>query len=155
MDEEARELQYILQNLYRNEVEKLIHAGGSGSGVAGSSGGILGIGGSGISGSGASAASAGAAVDEPVYCYCRRVSFGQMVCCDNPTCKYEWYHFSCVGLETKPRGKWYCPDCKKKMDKEKEKDSAAAAAAASAALAGGAVDKTTASVRKEKKSRKE
>ncbi|DAZ98548.1 TPA: hypothetical protein N0F65_007047 [Lagenidium giganteum] len=31
--------------------------------------------------------------NEPVYCHCRRVSFGQMVGCDNDDCKYEWFHF--------------------------------------------------------------
>jgi hypothetical protein len=50
--------------------------------------------------------------NEPVYCNCRRVSFGQMVGCDNDDCKYEWFHFECVGLTDQPQGKWYCPDCK-------------------------------------------
>lgn len=50
--------------------------------------------------------------NEPVYCSCRRVSFGQMVGCDNDDCKYEWFHFGCVGLADQPQGKWYCPDCR-------------------------------------------
>lgn len=50
--------------------------------------------------------------NEPIYCSCRRVSFGQMVGCDNDDCKYEWFHFSCVGLTDQPAGKWYCQDCK-------------------------------------------
>ncbi|KAI9917134.1 hypothetical protein PsorP6_012639 [Peronosclerospora sorghi] len=50
--------------------------------------------------------------NEPIYCSCRRVSFGQMVGCDNDDCKYEWFHFSCVGLTDQPAGKWYCHDCK-------------------------------------------
>uniref|UniRef100_H3G7E0 Inhibitor of growth protein n=1 Tax=Phytophthora ramorum TaxID=164328 RepID=H3G7E0_PHYRM len=49
--------------------------------------------------------------NEPIYCSCRRVSFGQMVGCDNDDCKYEWFHFSCVGLTDQPAGKWYCQDC--------------------------------------------
>ncbi|KAE8901946.1 hypothetical protein PF005_g26121 [Phytophthora fragariae] len=53
--------------------------------------------------------------NEPIYCSCRRVSFGQMVGCDNDDCKYEWFHFSCVGLTDQPAGKWYCQDCKAQL----------------------------------------
>jgi len=51
--------------------------------------------------------------NEPLYCSCRRVSFGDMVACDNEECQYEWFHYPCVGLTMSPRGKWYCPDCRK------------------------------------------
>ena len=49
--------------------------------------------------------------DEPRYCKCRGVSYGEMVCCDNKDCKIEWFHFGCVGLSEEPRGKWYCEYC--------------------------------------------
>ncbi|KAK4761155.1 hypothetical protein SAY87_006048 [Trapa incisa] len=50
--------------------------------------------------------------NEPTYCFCNQVSFGEMVACDNPNCKIEWFHFGCVGLKERPKGrKWYCPDC--------------------------------------------
>ena len=49
---------------------------------------------------------------EPTYCLCKNVSFGQMVACDNDDCEIEWFHFACVGLESKPRGKWLCPQCR-------------------------------------------
>jgi len=52
--------------------------------------------------------------NEPTYCFCNRVSFGEMVGCENPDCKIEWFHFECVGLTSTPKGKWYCPDCSKK-----------------------------------------
>lgn len=26
-------------------------------------------------------------------------------------CKIEWFHFGCVGLKEKPKGKWYCSNC--------------------------------------------
>jgi len=26
-------------------------------------------------------------------------------------CPIEWFHFACVGLTTKPKGKWFCPKC--------------------------------------------
>ncbi|KAN0014942.1 hypothetical protein ACTFIU_001263 [Dictyostelium citrinum] len=48
--------------------------------------------------------------NEPTYCFCNRVSFGEMVGCENPDCKIEWFHFECVGLTSTPKGKWYCPD---------------------------------------------
>ena len=62
-----------------------------------------------------------AAVDlgEPVYCYCQRVSYGEMIACDNPDCAIEWFHFECVGIDlgmdlaTRPKGKWYCKECTK------------------------------------------
>lgn len=59
--------------------------------------------------------------DQTPYCFCRQVSFGAMVGCDNPKCKYEWFHYKCVGLEAEPIGKWYCPDCTKRMEKKKRK----------------------------------
>lgn len=30
--------------------------------------------------------------DEPTYCYCQRVSYGDMIACDNPDCAIEWFH---------------------------------------------------------------
>ncbi|KAG8184146.1 hypothetical protein JTE90_010188 [Oedothorax gibbosus] len=50
--------------------------------------------------------------NEPTYCLCDQVSFGEMIGCDNDGCEREWFHFSCVGLTTKPKGKWYCPTCR-------------------------------------------
>lgn len=55
--------------------------------------------------------------NEPTYCLCNQVSYGDMVGCDNSECPIEWFHFSCVGLTSSPRGKWYCPRCIK--DKKK------------------------------------
>ncbi|KAL0916728.1 hypothetical protein M5K25_014261 [Dendrobium thyrsiflorum] len=49
--------------------------------------------------------------NEPTYCFCKQVSFGEMVACDNPDCKIEWFHYGCVGLKEQPKGKWYCPNC--------------------------------------------
>lgn len=50
--------------------------------------------------------------DEPTYCICQQVSFGEMIGCDNPRCPIEWFHFSCVQLTNKPKGKWFCPQCR-------------------------------------------
>lgn len=50
--------------------------------------------------------------DEPTYCVCQQISFGEMIGCDNPRCPIEWFHFACVHLTNKPKGKWYCPQCR-------------------------------------------
>ena len=49
--------------------------------------------------------------NEPTYCICHQVSFGQMIACDNPDCPIEWFHIGCMGLSSIPKGKWYCPKC--------------------------------------------
>ena len=48
---------------------------------------------------------------QEVYCLCRQGEHGRMVACDNPNCLIEWYHYICVGITKKPKGKWYCPSC--------------------------------------------
>ncbi|ODQ64415.1 chromatin modification-related protein YNG2 [Nadsonia fulvescens var. elongata DSM 6958] len=57
--------------------------------------------------------------EDEIYCFCRQVSFGDMIGCDNENCKYEWFHYGCVGLKEPPQGIWYCPACTK-TTKEKE-----------------------------------
>uniref|UniRef100_A0A1X7UQ44 YqaJ viral recombinase domain-containing protein n=1 Tax=Amphimedon queenslandica TaxID=400682 RepID=A0A1X7UQ44_AMPQE len=37
--------------------------------------------------------------------------FGAMIECDNPSCKFGWIHFGCVGLVEEPTGSWFCQDC--------------------------------------------
>lgn len=49
---------------------------------------------------------------QPTYCICEKISYGDMVCCDNDLCPIEWFHFGCVSLRKKPKGKWYCPQCR-------------------------------------------
>lgn len=56
--------------------------------------------------------------NEPTYCLCNQVSYGEMIGCDNPQCAIEWFHFGCVNLTTKPKGKWYCPQCRLYMKKK-------------------------------------
>ena len=50
--------------------------------------------------------------NEPTYCLCNQVSYGDMIGCDNVDCEVEWFHFNCVQLTHKPKGKWYCPRCR-------------------------------------------
>jgi hypothetical protein len=42
--------------------------------------------------------------DEPTYCYCNGVSYGEMVACDADGCAKEWFHLDCVGLKVAPKG---------------------------------------------------
>lgn len=55
--------------------------------------------------------------DEPTYCYCNSVSYGEMVACDADGCEREWFHLACVGLKVAPgsKTKWYCEDCKDRL----------------------------------------
>jgi len=57
--------------------------------------------------------------NEPTYCLCNQVSYGEMVGCDNASCPIEWFHYGCVGLTDAPRGKWYCPDCAQQIKKRR------------------------------------
>ncbi|GAN03186.1 PHDfinger domain containing protein [Mucor ambiguus] len=50
--------------------------------------------------------------NEPTYCYCKQVSFGDMIACDGDNCEREWFHYNCVGLVEPPAGKWFCEECK-------------------------------------------
>ncbi|CAF0788149.1 unnamed protein product [Rotaria sp. Silwood1] len=50
--------------------------------------------------------------DEPTYCLCSQLSYGSMILCDSKSCEIKWFHFNCVNLTTKPKGKWFCPNCR-------------------------------------------
>ena len=49
--------------------------------------------------------------EEPRYCYCNEVSYGEMVGCDADDCPREWFHLDCVGLSRAPakNGEFYLP----------------------------------------------
>ncbi|KAH0950296.1 hypothetical protein HN011_012490 [Eciton burchellii] len=51
-----------------------------------------------------------------IYCYCQCPydEVSEMIACDGADCRIEWFHFECVGIMVPPKGKWYCPDCRKK-----------------------------------------
>ncbi|KAI0025900.1 hypothetical protein F4780DRAFT_768198 [Xylariomycetidae sp. FL0641] len=55
--------------------------------------------------------------DEPLYCYCNSVSYGEMVACDADDCPREWFHLDCAGLKAAPptHTKWYCNNCKDRL----------------------------------------
>ncbi|XP_033124867.1 inhibitor of growth protein 3-like [Anneissia japonica] len=60
--------------------------------------------------------------NEPRYCICNQVSYGEMVGCDNPNCPIEWFHYGCVGILNPPKGKWYCPQCTASMKRREKKE---------------------------------
>lgn len=51
---------------------------------------------------------------ERLYCHCRCPydEVSEMIACDNPNCRVEWFHFDCVGITVAPKGNWFCPDCR-------------------------------------------
>ncbi|KAJ7116833.1 hypothetical protein C8R43DRAFT_960857 [Mycena crocata] len=54
--------------------------------------------------------------DNRPYCFCQRVSFGQMIACDDSSCQWEWFHIACIGLTTPPDGRWFCEACRTKRN---------------------------------------
>ncbi|GAA5923041.1 uncharacterized protein JCM15063_003508 [Sporobolomyces koalae] len=63
----------------------------------------------------------GEAEDLTPYCFCHRPSFGEMIGCDAPDCKIEWFHLNCVGLKTTPEGSWFCSQCEPKMKAQQQR----------------------------------
>ena len=72
-------------------------------------------GGEGMDGAGDAEMEEGEADDERKYCTCRSVSYGNMIACDNESCPYEWFHWSCVGMTKEPAGAWFCDTCRARM----------------------------------------
>ncbi|KAI0776184.1 hypothetical protein BD413DRAFT_262380 [Trametes elegans] len=57
----------------------------------------------------------GDAEDQELYCYCQKLSYGEMIACDNDNCRYQWFHLSCVNLKPPLPEEWYCEDCSVKL----------------------------------------
>ncbi|KAJ8679418.1 hypothetical protein QAD02_015205 [Eretmocerus hayati] len=49
------------------------------------------------------------------YCQCPYDEVSEMIACDGDDCRIEWFHFECVGITVPPKGKWYCPDCRRRL----------------------------------------
>lgn len=57
--------------------------------------------------------SAVASSSNEVFCLCGGKDEGRMIACDNSNCAIEWYHYKCIDISRKPKGKWYCSaNCK-------------------------------------------
>ena len=56
--------------------------------------------------------------DTKLYCICRSPhdDVSEMIGCDAPDCRLEWFHFECVGIMVAPTGDWYCPECSKRYN---------------------------------------
>jgi len=54
------------------------------------------------------------AVNEKLYCVCQcpHDDVSEMIGCDAPDCRLEWFHFECVGIMIPPKGQWFCPECR-------------------------------------------
>ena len=52
-------------------------------------------------------------VNDEVYCYCNGPDEGKMIGCDNDKCVIQWFHLDCLKITSIPKGKWFCPDCRK------------------------------------------
>ena len=48
-----------------------------------------------------------------LWCYCNEPSHGDMILCDHEMCTIKWFHFDCLRILSTPKGKWYCPSCRK------------------------------------------
>ena len=51
-----------------------------------------------------------------LWCYCRKEESGEMIACDNTECHIQWFHTNCLHITKIPKGKWFCPDCRKKKN---------------------------------------
>lgn len=76
--------------------------------------------------------------DATLYCLCQRVSFGNMIACDNENCKFEWFHWACVKITKQPdeRIPWYCPECRPLMQGGGQQQNGTTAGGNSASIAG-------------------
>jgi len=52
--------------------------------------------------------------DKTLYCFCQKMSYGEMVACDNTECTFQWFHLPCVNLKPPLPEVWYCSDCNSK-----------------------------------------
>jgi len=54
-------------------------------------------------------------VDVLLWCYCKQPENDDSIACDYSGCSIEWYHITFLKLKSVPKGKWYCPGCRKKF----------------------------------------
>ena len=59
---------------------------------------------------------------DTVYCYCGGPEdFDDMIGCDDEMCKLQWFHLKCLKMLRVPKGKWFCPECRKLAKNRKSK----------------------------------
>ena len=57
------------------------------------------------------------ALDSSTWCYCKGEEMGEMIGCDNDACIIKWFHTDCLHITKIPKGKWFCPDCRRQTKK--------------------------------------
>ena len=50
---------------------------------------------------------------DKLWCFCQQPESGEMIACDHSACPIVWFHTACVRVKRIPKGKWYCPECRK------------------------------------------
>ena len=59
--------------------------------------------------------------ENELWCYCQQPEGDEeMIACDDNTCRIQWFHVSCLRIKKIPKGKWFCPDCRKCKSKLKK-----------------------------------
>ncbi|KAI0774538.1 hypothetical protein C8Q74DRAFT_1218285 [Fomes fomentarius] len=55
----------------------------------------------------------GGDADDELYCYCQKLSYGEMIACDNESCRFQWFHISCLNLPANQSlpDTWFCDEC--------------------------------------------
>lgn len=46
------------------------------------------------------------------FCICRKFKYDDMIGCDNSKCKYQWFHYKCLKIDSIPDDNWYCMKCR-------------------------------------------
>ncbi|VDI40629.1 Hypothetical predicted protein [Mytilus galloprovincialis] len=49
--------------------------------------------------------------EKKTWCLCAEPEYGKMIKRDKSECPYQWFHYKCVNIRRKPKGKWYCLSC--------------------------------------------
>ena len=49
------------------------------------------------------------------WCICKMdETEDDLMMCVDISCKIMWFHFKCMLIKKIPKGKWFCPECRKK-----------------------------------------
>ena len=47
------------------------------------------------------------------WCFCGGEEVGEMIYAIKNDCQIKWLHTDCLKITNVPKGKWYCPECRK------------------------------------------
>lgn len=67
----------------------------------------------------------GGQLSNELFCFCNQPSYGNMIMCENPDCKFKWFHYGCVSINEKDdyaKKEWFCSEaCRQNAKRLKEK----------------------------------